>query len=132
MRSKLPDRRLCVNVPVTFTSVSGTQHKLIITVGYDVTNYQLREVFCADFKAGSDTHATVMDACILLSRLLQHGDTPQELVASMCSPPSLIGTICKAICDEQNTAIDAGISAGFNKRANVDGPQLDGGGTQGL
>jgi hypothetical protein len=118
MRLKLHERRLCVNIPITFESVAGRQFKLVITVGYD-DSYRLREVFCADFKAGSDNQAIIMDACILLSRLLQHGDTPQELVDSMCNPPSLIGTICKAICAEQDLAIQEGASTGFVNRATI-------------
>jgi len=61
----------------------------------------IREVFCSDFKAGSDQQSVVMDACILLSRLLQHGDAPAEILASMCSPFSLIGSIANAITEEE-------------------------------
>jgi hypothetical protein len=98
MRERLADRRYSVNMPVLFTMAHGNI-MLTITVGFDANN-RPREVFCADFKAGSDLHAVVMDACILLSRLLQHGDSPAELFASMCSPPSLIGTIARAIALE--------------------------------
>jgi len=116
MRLKLHERRLAVNLPVTFESVAGRKFNLVITVGYD-DSFQLKEVFCADFKSGSDNQAIIMDACILLSRLLQHGDMPQELVKSMCNnPPSLIGTICKAVCDEQELAVQDGVSVGFNQR----------------
>ncbi len=99
-RTKLNDRRFCANLDTQFNSASGRSFKLTITIGFD-TDYNIKEVFCADFKSGSDNQATIMDACILLSRLLQHGDTPADLLTSMCSPPSLIGTICKAIVDEQ-------------------------------
>jgi hypothetical protein len=66
-----------------------------VTFGFD-ENGELREVFCADFKAGSDMHAVVTDACILLSRLLQHGDSSTELARTLCNPPSLIGSIARA------------------------------------
>lgn len=101
MRTKLPDRRGSVNRNVYFESANGNQVKVVVTVGYD-DQCRAREVFCADFKAGSNTQAIVMDACILVSRLLQHdGETPEALAASMCSPPSLIGAIIRAIYEDQ-------------------------------
>ncbi len=115
-RNKLDPRRLCINRHVTFQSAAGREIKLVVTIGFS-NDGNASEVFCADFRAGSDNQALVMDACILLSRLLQHGDTPAELLQSMCSPPSLIGTICKAICDEQNLAVTDGFSSGFEGRA---------------
>lgn len=124
MRIKLHERRLCINIPIVFTSVAGPQFKIVITAGYDAS-YKLKEVFCADFKSGSDNQALIMDACILLSRLLQHGDTPQELVDSMCTPPSLIGTICQAICTEQNLAIQDGMSQGFRHQGKSNINELD-------
>jgi hypothetical protein len=101
-------------MPIVFKSFGGREFKLVITVGYD-HEFRAREVFCADFKAGSDNQAIVMDACILLSRLLQHGNLPEELFASMSSPPSLIGSICKALCEEQHATNQE--STGFAKRA---------------
>jgi hypothetical protein len=100
MRDKLTDRRYSVNMHVPFVTPQGRMIKLLVTIGFD-DSHRPREVFCADFKAGSDLHAVVMDACILLSRLLQHGDSPAELFASMCSPPSLIGTIAHAVAFQE-------------------------------
>lgn len=97
MRQKLDDRRPNVTCSVVWTSSHENAIKLLITVGFDKYTGKVQEVFCADFKAGSDLHAIVMDACILFSRLLQHGDTPAELAASMCSPPSMLGTIAAAV-----------------------------------
>jgi hypothetical protein len=77
---------------------SGQEIALTVTFGFNMAG-DVAEVFCDDFKAGSDMHATVMDACILLSRLLQHGDTPEELAATLCNPPSVIGTIAKAVSE---------------------------------
>lgn len=101
MRRKLPNFRGSVNVALTHTLPTGKQLKFIVTFGFD-RNHDVREVFCADFKAGSDTHSIITDACILLSRLLQHGDSPSELLASMCFPRSLIGTIAAAILAEHS------------------------------
>lgn len=99
MRHKLPPKRGSVNVRLTHALTSGKNLEFIVTFGYD-DEHQVREVFCSDFKAGSDTHANIMDACILLSRLLQHGDAPAALAESMCQPPSLLGTIARAIAIE--------------------------------
>jgi hypothetical protein len=74
----------------------GREISLTVTFGFDGAD-NVREVFCADFKAGSDLHAVVMDACILLSRLLQHGDPPEELASTLCEPPSLVGCIARAV-----------------------------------
>ncbi len=104
MRTKLNDRRFSTTLKVHHRIASGDEIKLLITVGYEDPKRSIpREVFCADFKAGSDNHQLIMDACILLSRLLQHGDTPEDLVRSMCNPPSLIGTIAAVILREQGT-----------------------------
>lgn len=102
MRNKLPDKRFSVNLPITHITTLQKEISLIITVGYN-ENREIKEVFCADFKAGSDNHAVVMDSCILLSRLLQHGDTPKQLLESMCLPLSLIGTICAALVKEEES-----------------------------
>ncbi len=74
----------------------GQVQPLQVTFGLDAETGTVREVFCADFKAGSDNHAVITDACVLLSRLMQHGTPLDELAASLCSPPSLIGVIAAA------------------------------------
>jgi hypothetical protein len=99
MREKLPDRRVSATKTLRHELTSGKDIKLTVTFGYDGER-KIREVFCADFKAGSDHQALIMDACILLSRLLQHGDLPVDLAATMCSPPSFIGTIARGIVAE--------------------------------
>jgi hypothetical protein len=126
VRTKLRERRFCANLNVTYRMFNGKEIKLAVTVGYD-DQWNAKEVFCADFKSGSDNQALVMDACILLSRLLQHGDTPQDLVNSMCSPLSLIGTICEAILGEQERCIQDGrCSIGFDRRiASDESPPMD-------
>ncbi len=124
MRTKLNDRRFCANLDTYFTSAGGRKFKIAITIGFD-TDYNIKEVFCADFKAGSDNQSVIMDACILLSRLLQHGDTPANLLASMCSPPSLIGAICKAIVDEQQANPLFGQTSHGLERADADKAPVD-------
>ena len=100
-RDKLPDsfRRPSLTAKIPFTIESGTTFQILVTVGFrDREMMQPYEVFCADWKAGTALHSIVMDACIMFSRLLQHGDSPDELVKTFCTPPSLIGTIAETVC----------------------------------
>ena len=100
-RTRLPDRRPAVTQRVVFTTNSGREINVIVSFGTDADDAG-KEVFCDDLKVGSENQAIVMDACILLSRLLQHGETPQELADTMCSPPSLIGAIARAMAQEHS------------------------------
>ena len=98
VRSKLPDRRRSLNIKLPVTLDAGKQVIIVITVGFDRDRRPM-EVFCADFKAGTTLHSTVMDACILLSRLYQHGDNPDELAKTL-TEGSLISKIAQAVADE--------------------------------
>jgi hypothetical protein len=95
-RVRLDDRRPSITRAILVDMDGGQQIKILITIGFDKQE-KPREVFCADFKAGTSMHAIVMDACILFSRLLQHGDTPDKLESSMCEPHSLLGAIAAAV-----------------------------------
>lgn len=114
-RDKLPARRHAINRDVPYNTGNGTI-KIVVTVGYVQREgrFHVREVFCADFKAGTPIQSLAVDSCILLSRLIQHGDTPQDLLEHLCDPPSLIGTICKAICDEEALDAQEALSSGFS------------------
>ena len=98
MRTKPPTRRHSINLKIPVVLDNQNQIEIIITVGF-FPDGRPAEVFCADWKAGTSLHAIVQDACILLSRALQHGDTPAEFARRSASPPSLIGTIAIAIRD---------------------------------
>jgi len=98
MRTKLNNRRANQTRRVTFTVEGGKEVHVLITVGFDEEG-EPKEVFCASFKTGTTMNSIVMDACILFSRLLQHGDLPPDLLASMCQPPSLIGAIAAAVAE---------------------------------
>jgi hypothetical protein len=98
-RTRLPDRRPNTTIRVSWAQASGATRDVLVTVGWD--GRHIREVFTADFKAGSDHVGIVTDTCILISQLLQRGCTLDEMVDSMCEPPSLIGTIIKAMVEEQ-------------------------------
>ena len=100
-RQRLPDRRHSVTVKIPFTTDGGKAWSLLVTIGREAPGLPPREVFCADFKAGTTMHAVVTDSCILLSRLLQAGVTCEEIAASLCEPPSLIGTLTRAVVADQ-------------------------------
>src|SRR5690348_2268871 len=97
-RTKLRDRRASETRKITIRFANGKEQKILITIGFDDAG-EPKEVFCADFKAGTDLHPLIMDACILVSRCLQHGDSGADLLASMCEGPSLIGGIVQVIAN---------------------------------
>ena len=72
-RTRLTTRHTSVTTNIHWTSPNGIDQKFVVTYGFD-DKHQIREVFCAGFKAGTDLVAFANDACILLSRLLQHGE----------------------------------------------------------
>ncbi len=104
-RSRLPDRRPSVTQRVTHVLSSGDEISMLVTFSFpEEGSRDIREIFCADFKAGSDFHTLVIDASILVSRLLQHGNTPSQLLASLSEPTSIIGSILKAaVAVEENS-----------------------------
>ena len=111
-RNKLPEKRPALTRKLSIM-MSGKPAHILVTFGFKVelteisvgesvgteSKFRVAEVFCADFKAGSDLHAIVMDACILLSRLFQHGDSPKE-IADTLGEDSLIKTIAVAAAEE--------------------------------
>lgn len=100
MRTKLPNRRDNTTLQIDWVQASGATRHVLVTVGIDPDG-KIKEVFTADFKAGSDHLAIITDTCILISQLLQRGIGIEEMAQSMCEPPSLIGAICQAIVGEQ-------------------------------
>jgi hypothetical protein len=84
---------------------SGNKQHLLITLGVRKDDDRtVCDLFCADFKVGTDAHAVVMDASILASLLFQHGYRPAELVAKLTQPSSIIGTMIRAAArfEEEN------------------------------
>lgn len=96
MRVKLPNRRPSETRCITYTFEGGREARILITIGFDDDGAP-KEVFCADFKCGTTLHSEVMDACVLVSRLLQYGEDASELSGAMCEGPSLIGTILNEV-----------------------------------
>lgn len=91
-RDPLPDRRSALTLRVKHFTGLGREVHMLVTFGLDGAG-QVREAFCADFKAGSDHQTLMGDACVLYSLLLQHGMTAAELRAKLAEPRSFIGTI---------------------------------------
>ncbi len=95
-RARPTDRRLSVNEKIVHVWANGNEQRLIVTFGFDAS-HKVREVFCADFKAGTDMHTMIVDACVLLSLLLQHGYDVTDLTGKLAgSPWSILGTLVNA------------------------------------
>lgn len=95
-RTALPDRRGNNTVKVTHAWANGKEQKLLVTFGVD-DGGNVKEIFCADFKEGTDMHGLIVDACIVLSLLLQHGYSAQELRDKLAkNPQSLLATLVDA------------------------------------
>lgn len=111
MRTKLPERRPCVTTHVAWNYPGFQDQKLIVTFGFG-DNRKVREVFCASFRGYSEICAMANDACILLSRLLQHGEDIANIAAALSEnrqegaasgpPASMIGAICRAAAEMQH------------------------------
>lgn len=106
MRTNLPTRR-----PNITAKVGHNNEIYLITFGFD-TEDTIREVFCADPRVGTDIHALLTDACILISIYLQSGGEPELLVTSLGEnrdegkdhgpPSSVIGAIVHSILEIQH------------------------------
>ncbi len=95
-RVPLPDRRRNVTEPVIHTWTGGTTRKLLVTFGFDQQG-RVREMFCADFKEGTDMHGLIGDGCMAVSLLLQHGHNIEDIVRKMQpEPKSLLRTLAEA------------------------------------
>lgn len=101
-RIPLPDRRPNVTAKVDHVFAGGRTQKLIVTFGLDAEALKnrkilVREIFCADFKEGTDLHTLITDACVCLSLLLQHGYSVSAVLAKMASAPkSLLYSLVEA------------------------------------
>lgn len=105
MRTRLPTRR-----PNITARVSHNNETYLITFGFDGED-QIREVFCADPRVGSDIHALLTDACIIISIALQNNIEAEVIAKSLGEnrsegaasgpPASLIGAIARSILEMQ-------------------------------
>ena len=108
-RHRLPSRRPSVTVTVVWQT-EGAEFPFFVTMGFDPADNRLREVFYADGqKSGAQLQASIIDACILISRLLQYGDTPEAILRGMSTvplwggeekPASVVGAVVAAVVEE--------------------------------
>jgi hypothetical protein len=97
MRERLPDRRDQITLPLAWQDIT-----LILSVGY-FPDGRPGEVFVRGLKPGAHLDALLDDAAVLISRLLQHGDSIVEIKKSLGAGPSrtesltLLATIVEAV-----------------------------------
>ncbi|MFA9231845.1 MAG: ribonucleotide reductase [Microgenomates group bacterium] len=84
-RKTLPNRRPSITVEAEWSG-----HPFTVTVGYDPETGKASEVF-ADTAKGGQMQETIRDACVLASKLLQHGEEPADLPKSLGRVPDYTG-----------------------------------------
>lgn len=100
-RQRLPDRR-----PSLTTNLAYENRSYSVTLGFDVRNDRVAEVFTHGARIGSGMDRLLDDACVALSLLLQYGVEPVALASSMGrlgdgkSPASIIGALADLIVRE--------------------------------
>jgi len=95
-RTALPDRRRNVTEKVQHLLTNGETRNLLVTFGFD-RHGRVREMFCADFKEGTDLHGLIGDGCMAVSLLLQHGHNIEDIVRKMQpEPKSILRTLAEA------------------------------------
>lgn len=94
-RDKLPDRRPSLTVSVDVEMDKSVQ-RVLLTIGFG-PNGRAREMFCASFRAGTGLNVLVMDACVLVSLLLQHGYTARDIFETLADGPSMIGQLVREV-----------------------------------
>lgn len=100
-RQRLPHRR-----PSFTASLSYNNQNYSVTLGFDVRNDRVAEVFTHGAKIGSGMDRLLDDACVALSLLLQYGVEPAAFASSMGrlgdgkSPASVIGALADLIVRE--------------------------------
>lgn len=106
-RRRPPDRRLSITTRAVWATETA-EHAFHITAGFDPATGQLVEVFYADGqKSGASLRDTVQDACVLISLLLQHGASVQDIGKSLSTAPvfgedrpaTILGVITDALAD---------------------------------
>lgn len=81
-RRRLPDRR-----PSETRTILWRGTALTVTAGFCPDTGALREVFADGPRHGSDLHAVLADACVVISLALQHGARPSGLGRSLGTVP---------------------------------------------
>ena len=92
-RTDLPTRHFSVTSKLTHERADSHSMNIIGTFSLDGKG-KVRAVFCSSFKDGADLRALVIDACICLSLLLQHGYTARAIRDKLTpSPQSILSTL---------------------------------------
>ena len=100
-RQRLPNRRPNVTVDLEH---AGRAYS--VTIGFDLRDGRIREVFTHGAQVGSAMDAILDDSCVALSLLLQHGVEPAALASSMgrlgdgANPASVIGALADLLARE--------------------------------
>ncbi len=100
-RQRLPARR-----PSLTTNLAYENQNYSVTLGFDVRDDRVAEVFTHGARIGSGMDRLLDDACVALSLLLQYGVEPTAFAASMGrlgdgkSPASVIGALADLIVRE--------------------------------
>ena len=84
-RARLPNRRPNVTDVMQVDDAQGQRlMELAMTVGFDPGSGDAKEVFLScDHQSGSAMVLILDDVGVLLSRLLQHGDTPEAIARGL-------------------------------------------------
>lgn len=103
-RVRPPERRPGLTYEVAFAPPGHKDTKLIVTFGFwpdDEGRPRIIEAFCASFRADSQVCSMANDAMIMLSHLLQRGESIEMLAAAMGEdttagkPLSIVGAILR-------------------------------------
>ena len=102
----LPQRRLIETVECEFEGV-----RFYLTLGFYPGN-RIGEVHVSGFKHGSNVELMMVDACALISALLQRFVSPESLQEMMCrkpdgGPASLIGATVFGLVENVSDSGDA-------------------------
>ena len=104
-RARLPDRRPSTTHKAVWQTEAGS-HSFYVTVGYDPATGQPMECFYGDGqKTGTQLRDSLSDACVLISMLMQHGTTLDEIAHSLATvpvfgerrPASPVGAVVEAV-----------------------------------
>lgn len=104
-RNRPPARRPSVTCRAVWAT-EASEHVFHVSIGHDPKTGAPVEVFYADGqKTGTSLRDTVQDSCVLISLLLQHGVTPEEIGKSLATTPvfgedrpaSVVGVIVETI-----------------------------------
>ena len=101
-RQRLPNRR-----PNQTFELIHDRTTFAVTIGYDPTTEEAREIFTHGSKVGSMMDAILDDSCILLSVALQNGIKASSLTESMGyhgvdnEPSSIVGRLVNLLAGQE-------------------------------